>query len=53
MKNQLKRKKKKTEDKQHTLEELQKMFEKEQNSEELNKIMGAISDKLDVLSNDD
>ena len=37
---------------QHTLEELQKMFEKEQNPKELNKIMGAISDKHDVLSND-
>ena len=28
------------------------MFEKEHNSEELNKIIGAISDKYDVLSND-
>jgi len=28
------------------------MFEKEQNSKELNKIMNAISDKYDVLSND-
>ena len=28
------------------------MFEKEQNSEELNKIIGAFSDKHDVLSND-
>jgi len=38
--------------KQCTLEELQNKFEKEQNSEELNKIMGPISDKYDVLSND-
>ena len=38
--------------KQHTLEELQKMFEKEKNSEELNKIMSTISDKHDRLSND-
>ena len=28
------------------------MFEKEQNSEELNKIMSIISDKHDVLSGD-
>ena len=36
----------------YSLEELQKMFDKEQNSEELNKIMSAISDKYDVLSDD-
>ena len=36
--------------KQHSLEELQKIFDKEQNPEELNKIMSAISDKYDVLS---
>ena len=29
------------------------MFKKEQNSEELNKIMSAISDKHDVLSDDE
>ena len=34
----------------YTLEQLQNMFKKEQNSEELNKIMGAISDKHDTLS---
>ena len=28
------------------------MFDKEQNSKELNKIMSAISDKYDVLSDD-
>ena len=38
--------------KQYTLEELQNMCEKEQNLEELNQIMGAISDKHDVLSDD-
>jgi len=38
--------------KQYTLKELQKMFDKEQNPNELNKIMSAISDKYDVLSND-
>ena len=37
---------------QYTLNELQNMFEKEQNPEELNKIMGAISDKHDILSDD-
>ena len=42
----------KMEYKQHTLEELQKIFEKEQNPEELNKIMGTVSDKYDILSND-
>jgi len=36
----------------YSLEELQKMFEVEQNPEELNKIMGAISDKYDLLSDD-
>ena len=34
------------------LELVQKMFYEEQNSEELNKIMSAISDKYDVLSDD-
>ena len=38
--------------KSYTLEELQKIFMKEQNQEELNKIMGAINDKYDVLSDD-
>jgi len=38
--------------KQHSLEELPKMFGKEQNLEELNKIMSDISDKYDVLSDD-
>ena len=38
--------------KQHSLEESQKMFDKEQNPEELNKIMSAISDKYEVLSDD-
>ena len=38
--------------KQYTLEELQKMFDKDQNLEELNKIMSAISDKHEVLSDD-
>ena len=37
---------------QYTLEELQKMFEKEQNSEELNKIMSTINDKHEVLSDE-
>lgn len=50
MKNRLKKQKKKIEYEQYTLEELQKMFENEQNSEELNKIMNAISDEHDVLS---
>ena len=36
----------------YSLEELQKMFDKEQNPEELNKIMSAISDKYDALSDD-
>jgi len=52
VKNLLKRKKKKMEYKQYTLEKLQKMFDKEQNPDELNKIIGAINDKHDVLSND-
>ena len=34
------------------LEELQKMFDKEQNFEKLNKIMRVISDKYNVLSDD-
>ena len=38
--------------KQYTLEQLQNMFEKEQNLEELNKIMSAISDKYYILSDD-
>ena len=38
--------------KQYTLQELQNMFEKEQNLEEFNKIMSAISDKHDVVSDD-
>ena len=37
---------------QHNLEELQNMFDKEQNSEELNKVMGAIVDKQDVFFDD-
>jgi len=36
----------------YSIEELQNMFNKEQNPEELNKIMSAISDKYDVLSDD-
>ena len=36
--------------KQYTLGELQNIFEKQQNPEELNKIMDAISDKYDALS---
>ena len=38
--------------KQYNLEELQEMFEKEQNSEELNKIMSVIVDKQGTLSDD-
>ena len=34
------------------LEELQKMFHEEQNPKELNKIMSAITNKHDVLSDD-
>ena len=48
-------KKKKIEYEQYTLEELQKRFEKEQNLDnldELNKIVSAISDKHDVLSDE-
>ena len=52
VKNRLKRKKKKMEYKQHSIEELQKMFDKEQNSEELNKTMSAISDKYGILPDD-
>ena len=52
MKNLLKRKKKKMEYEKYGLEELQKIFDEEQNLEELNKIMSAISDKYDVLSDD-
>ena len=37
--------------KKDSLEELQKIFDKEQNPEELNKIMSAISDERDILSN--
>ena len=36
----------------YSLEELQKIFDEEQNPEELNKIMGAISNKYDVLCDD-
>jgi len=36
----------------YSLEELQKMFDAEQNPEELNKIMSAISDKHDFLCDD-
>ena len=52
MKNLVRRKKKKMRYEKYSLEELKKMFDKEQNSEELNKIMSAISDKYDVLSDD-
>ena len=38
--------------KECTLEELQNMFEKEQNSKKLNKIISAISDKHKVLFDD-
>ena len=41
------------EHKQSNLDELQDMFEKEINPEELNEIMGAIMDKKDILSDDD
>ena len=34
----------------YSLEKLQKMFDAEQNLEELNKIMSTISDKYDVMS---
>ena len=36
----------------YNLDELQDMFEKEQNLKELNKIIGEIIDKQDALSND-
>ena len=39
--------------KQYTLEEPHNTFEREQKSEELNKIMGAISDKYGVLSDNE
>ena len=54
LKNRLKnqKKKKKIEYKQHTLEELQNTLEKEHHPEELNKIMSTISDKYDVLFDD-
>jgi len=54
LKNRLKKqkKKKKMEYKQCTLDELQNMFEEEQNPEELNKIMGVISDKHNILFDD-
>ena len=53
-KNHLRRqiKKKRMQYKQCDLEDLQNMFEKEQNPEELNKIMCAIVDKQYVLSAD-
>ena len=38
--------------KQYNLEELQGLFEKEQNPEELNKIMSVIVDIQGILSND-
>ena len=38
--------------KQYNLEELQDMFDKEQNPEELNKIMSVIMDKQGILSDD-
>ena len=50
--NQLKRQKKMMGYEQYTLEELQKTFVKEQNPKKLNKIMGAISDKHAILSDD-
>jgi len=43
---------KRMEYKQYNLEELQDLFKKEQNPEELNKIMSAISDKHDVSPED-
>ena len=52
MKNWLKRKKKKIEYEKYGLEELQKMFDEEQNPKKLNKTMSAISDKYNVLSDD-
>jgi len=38
--------------KQYNLEELQSMFDREQNSQELNKIMRIIVDKQGILSDD-
>ena len=38
--------------KQYNLEELQSMFDEEQNPEELNKIMSVIVDKQGILSDD-
>jgi len=38
--------------KQYNLEELQDMFDKEQNPQELNKIMSVIVDKQGILSDD-
>ena len=38
--------------KQYNLDELQRMSEKEQNSEEVNKIMGTTNDKCEILSED-
>ena len=38
--------------KQHNLEELQGMFDKKQNPQELNKIISVIIDKQGILSND-
>ena len=38
--------------KQYNLEELQSMFDKEQNLEKLNKIMSVIVDKQRILSDD-
>ena len=40
------------EHKQYSLEELPNMLEEEQTPEKLNKIMSAISNKYDVLSDD-
>ena len=37
----------------YSLEELQDMFDKEQNPEELNKIMSVIIDKQEILSDED
>jgi len=38
--------------KQYNLEKLQSMFEKEQNPEEINKIMSVIIDKQEIFSDD-
>jgi len=45
-------KRKRKDYKQYNLEELRNMFDKEQNSEEINKIMNALVDKQGVLSDD-